>query len=396
IDDTTGVDEIEIRSYYTLADIAGLNEATLKLSWWDGTAWVQCSPSGATYPIVDPIYRGYIWAIIRAAGAIPGSIPTLDDLKGAPFMSMGMPPAAPAGGGGGGAPPPPPPGITSLSGFVGGGGRFYFSVIASSEDDVCTLTIDSGTIGLTKDGKPLREISIMVTDEPPTPPEGAYIIGLAYDFSPDGATFEPPASLTFTYDPSLIPKGIDEENLVIALWDADAGNWVVLDDCIVDPVANTITAPISHFTTFAVLGFEPAVFKCSALTIAPDEVAIGESVNISVLVSNTGATSSGYELILKIDGVAEATKQIVLDAGASREVSFTISKDASGVYQVNIDGLGGSFVVKGKPTPAPAPPPTPPAPQAKPAVNWPVLGGIIAAVVLVGLLIFFLVRRRAY
>jgi len=39
--------------------------------------------------------------------------------------------------------------------------------------------------------------------------------------------------------------------------------------------------------------------------------------------------------------------------------------------------------------------PEAPAPEVKPPINWPVLGGVIAAVV-VGLLIFLIVRRRAY
>jgi hypothetical protein len=51
------------------------------------------------------------------------------------------------------------------------------------------------------------------------------------------------------------------------------------------------------------------------------------------------------------------------------------------------------------PTPPTTPPtpPTPPTapPEVKPILNWPVIGGIIAGVVIVGLLIFFLVRRRA-
>jgi hypothetical protein len=46
-------------------------------------------------------------------------------------------------------------------------------------------------------------------------------------------------------------------------------------------------------------------------------------------------------------------------------------------------------------SPAPPTPPTMPS-EVKPTLNWPVIGGIIAGVVIVGLLIFLLVRRRAY
>ena len=51
------------------------------------------------------------------------------------------------------------------------------------------------------------------------------------------------------------------------------------------------------------------------------------------------------------------------------------------------------------PAPAPPAPPAPPPtvpPEVKPLLNWTVIGGIIAGVVIVGLLIFFLTRRRAY
>ena len=50
------------------------------------------------------------------------------------------------------------------------------------------------------------------------------------------------------------------------------------------------------------------------------------------------------------------------------------------------------------PTPTPTlTPPTPPVPAPAPSVlNWPLIGGIIAVTVILALLIFFLVRRRAY
>ena len=53
-----------------------------------------------------------------------------------------------------------------------------------------------------------------------------------------------------------------------------------------------------------------------------------------------------------------------------------------------------------EPAPAPAPEPAPaPAPEPAPAaepVNWPVLWGVIGGVVVVGLIIFLLARRKAY
>ncbi|MCL0097425.1 serine/threonine protein kinase, partial [Dehalococcoidia bacterium] len=148
-------------------------------------------------------------------------------------------------------PPPPSPGVTDITDVITPDGVFIDDVIAESFDGLVHLTIDQGTIGLIN-GKPLAEIVMVEMQAPPPPPEDTEIIGLVYDAGPDGATFNPPTTLTFTYDPALIPEGVAEENLVIALLDIDAGEWVELVS-IVDPVANIITTQVSHFTAFTIL-----------------------------------------------------------------------------------------------------------------------------------------------
>ena len=95
------------------------------------------------------------------------------------------------------------------------------------------------------------------------------------------------------------------------------------------------------------------------------------------------------------------------------------AKEEAGSYDVVADGLSGSFTVVAPPAPEPEPviepepepviepepePPTPPAPEITAPVtppplptNWGLIGGLIAgAIVIIALLIFFLVRRRAY
>jgi len=151
---------------------------------------------------------------------------------------------------------------------------------------------------------------------------------------------------------------------------------------------------VSDEHTFTTLGKAPAAtFSAGNLSISPSEVNIGETITISVTVTNTGDLAGSYKVTLKINGVVEATKDVTLDAGGSEEVGFTTTKDVAGSYSVEVDGLKGSFTVKEKPAPPPPPPVTPP--PVKPPVNWPLIGGIIAGVVVVGLLIFFLARRRA-
>ncbi len=301
---------------------------------------------------------------------------------------------AAAGGGGGGfepAPPGPPEGTTDVSGMVSEAGVFQEPATALSEDGLCTFTIPEGTVGLTAELEPLTEINILEMDDPPPPPEDAHVIGLTYDFGPDGVIFDPPITLIFSYDPADILEGVAEEDLVIAWYDEAAGEWVELEGCVVDPETNTITAPVSHFTAFGAMFIPtPAAFSLSALEVSPAEVETGGTVTISALVENTGEKAGILRVTLKVNGTAEQVEHVALDAGASTRVSFTTSGDAAGSYAVDVNGLTGSFTVKEKPAPVPVPP-TP----AKP-LNWPLLGGIIAGVVVVGLLIFFLVRRRAY
>ncbi len=85
IDDATDVTEVEIRLYYTDAEIAGLDESSLRLYWWDGSDWAVCSDTGVSADAVNS-YSGYIWARIRS-----DTLPTLSDLCGTPFAAAAAP-----------------------------------------------------------------------------------------------------------------------------------------------------------------------------------------------------------------------------------------------------------------------------------------------------------------
>ena len=249
-------------------------------------------------------------------------------------------------------PPPAPPspvlprGTTDVRGMVGDGCSFIEPVTAASDDELCTLTIPVGTVGLTEDLECLPEITMVTMEEPPPPPEDAHVIGLVYDFGPDGATFEEAIILTFTYDPDALPEGVSEEDLVIAYF-VD-GEWVELDECVIDTETNTITASVSHFTTFAVIGTPPTVVeeKPTVTPVKPELVVEKEEEPVE----------EAPELVVE----KEEAPELVVE----KEEEPVVEKDE---------------------VPAPA------------GVNWPVVGGIIGGVVLlVGWLIFFFWRRRAY
>ena len=291
---------------------------------------------------------------------------------------------------------------------ISSSGEILEPIEATSEDGMLTLTIPEGTIALDKDDNPLTSLEAEIDTSPSPPPEDTRIIGLAYNFGSDGTTFDPPITLTWSYDPNDIPDAVAEEDLVLAWYDEAGDKWVELD-CVVDTENNTITASIKHFTTFAIIGAAappepvpgpvPAAFTPSSLSISPSEVNIGETVTISLLVANTGDKSGSYEVTLKINGVVEATKEVTVSAGFSKEVTFTTSKDIADTYSVAVNGLTDSFVVREaaataelEPASTSTPPPTHTPPPAKP-INWPVVCGVVAAVVAMGSLFFFLARR---
>ena len=56
---------------------------------------------------------------------------------------------------------------------------------------------------------------------------------------------------TLKYDPSTLLPGVSQDTLDIAYW--DGSQWQKLTST-VDPVADTVTALVSHFTDFGVIG----------------------------------------------------------------------------------------------------------------------------------------------
>ncbi|MFC2007086.1 helix-turn-helix domain-containing protein [Chloroflexota bacterium] len=167
-------------------------------------------------------------------------------------FSLSAPTTTTTTGGSGGSPVSTPtvPGATDISDVVNSQGEFTADTTAKSDDEKVEITVEIGTTGKTKEGNPISELTIIPVTAP-APPSGGNVIGVGYDLGPDGATFDPPITLTFTYDPSALASG---KVLGISYWDADKG-WVDLDaaDIVVDPVTKTISAKVAHFTTFAVI-----------------------------------------------------------------------------------------------------------------------------------------------
>ncbi len=141
-------------------------------------------------------------------------------------------------------------------------------------------------------------------------------------------------------------------------------------------LAATFDVDVAGLTGDFVVLARLAKFTVTHLTIAPEEVYTGEGVTVTVLVTNVGELAGTHQVTLKIDDLVEATEEVALDGGASREVSFSVTRELAASYAVNLAGLTGAFVVKAVP------------------FNWWLIVGIIAAVIVTGLVVFSVIRRR--
>jgi hypothetical protein len=156
---------------------------------------------------------------------------------------------------------------------------------------------------------------------------------------------------------------------------------------------------LKSFTTLPTTPPAPAKFIVSDVTVTPGTCKPDEEVTIAATVTNTGGTSGQYDVILTINGVKEGTKSVTLDPGTSLQVKFTVSKSIPDNYKVDVNGITASFVVEepvalqesiSTPTPSVTSAPTV---LSATTVRWWIVGAVVGAAVLGGV-IYGAVRRR--
>jgi hypothetical protein len=134
-------------------------------------------------------------------------------------------------------------------GIVQTGGRL------TTIDGRLIFTINTGTRMLDKAGRPIMTITSVIPIAAFSPPLQSATV-LAYDLGPDGASFTPPITITINYKSLALPPGVSESTLYIAY--RDGSEWQALQSS-VDTEFKTVSAFISHFTVFALIGeFIPA------------------------------------------------------------------------------------------------------------------------------------------
>ncbi len=291
-----------------------------------------------------------------------------------------------------------------LAEYVSDAGKLLRDVELESADGRCSLLIGEGVVALDAAGRPVAEISITQVKAPLLAAD-AYIevVGKVYELAPAGATFSPPLTLRLKYDAALLPRGLAETKLYIAWWNEEAGAWEKLASS-VDVESRVISAEISHFSRFAVVApARPASIAASKLDIVPAELRAGDTLSVSLVVSNSGDLFGRRDIALRINGLEVAARKVELDGGASQEITFSVDTAAysPGSYSVEAGGLTGVFSVSPGGSPAAADGARPGASGQQPAhaldgepLNWLIVAGIFGGVLVIGVLLYLLGRSR--
>ncbi|MGB8828773.1 MAG: hypothetical protein WCC72_05045 [Dehalococcoidales bacterium] len=108
------------------------------------------------------------------------------------------------------------------------------------------------------------------------------------------------------------------------------------------PSTTTTTTPPVAAQTVKRL---PATFAASSLIINPTKVKTRENVGIYLKITNTGNVTGTDTVVLKINDQIIGSQNVILDGGVSTVVTFSASVISSGNFSVQVAGLSGNFIV---------------------------------------------------
>jgi hypothetical protein len=291
------------------------------------------------------------------------------------------------------------------------------------------LELNKGTGMTCTNGGIITGIEILVYDEPTPVPDGWEMISPVYDIigytggvQVPSIIFSKPVKLTLSYNSEWLPQ--NTASVFLSCYNSEQG-WTKLEpvgDGTAEP--GTVSAWISHASLFAVMAelvpaepevveptpvepeitgteavesvpikpepaepepvapelgkLAPAKFELGHTAVNLAEAEVGGPVTISAIVQNTGELEGSYVLSLKVNDRVEQTKEVVLAAGESTEVSFTIIKDEPGTYVVTVGGFTVEFTL--------------PAPVFSLAWLKAYWWCVPAAAIVIGLIVFLLIK----
>ncbi|MGA2913049.1 MAG: PKD domain-containing protein [Methanoregula sp.] len=153
---------------------------------------------------------------------------------------------------------PPDPGKTAKI-YSNAQGVVTQAMTLTSTDGLATVNIGTGIVANDAEGKPLSSITIKAIPAenlPGTLPGASFsFAGRAYELQPDGATFSPGISISFT-----APNAQFGQELMVKTYDSATSTWLDLPTSI-NPQTGLITAQVSHFCCIALFAKSTEIEK---------------------------------------------------------------------------------------------------------------------------------------
>jgi hypothetical protein len=370
--------------YETASLPSGASESGLYIAFWNGTAWEKLTSTvnTSTKEVSAQVTHFTIFAIRYLPPATTTTATTTT--TPAPATTTTTPATISTNV------------LGTTSSFSTSGGTVPAAASFSSASGKMGISLAANTALSLPAGS--QQITVIQLATTPAPPANSKVIE-AYAFGPDNTTFSPAASVTVKYDPAGLPADVQESNLYLAL--LENSNWTEVPST-VNTQAKTVTAQVSHFSTYALLGrvtadtttpvpsttpaattVAPSAFSTSDLAVSPVSVKTGEAVTVSVRVVNGGTSEATKTVVLKINDQVESQKDVKLVPGKSQVVSFNVVRADPGQYRVSVDGQSASFSVTAAA-----------GNEAPSGMSIPILAIIVAGGLLVIVLAIILVMRQ--
>lgn len=134
----------------------------------------------------------------------------------------------------------------------------------ATADGMVALSIPSGALST----------AASITVQPASGyPTGTSPVAAPVDLGPTGTTFATPVTLTLGFDPTKLPPGVPPSAL--RLYTSDGTGWKVVPRSVVNSVDNTVSAPVTHFSTYDINVYPNSVTGVpSATTIAVGQTTV--------------------------------------------------------------------------------------------------------------------------
>ncbi|MEN8374759.1 MAG: hypothetical protein ABFS34_04865 [Gemmatimonadota bacterium] len=187
------------------------------------------------------------------------------------------------------------------------------------------------------------EEDVVITATPTTSPDPSVLT--AYDFGPDGLTFDPPASLALTYVGAGLTPG--EEARIRAVQLMNGGFEILGDGGSLDAANDVVIVDVPHFSAFGLAVVEQADLVAD-LTVNPNPPVVGVGGNFTFIMRNAMSTAAvDGTLLFELTGDVTLEFPVVLpclDISGSSAADIAVECPITALAELTGRGRGVSIV----------------------------------------------------